>query len=79
MPEEEYSTLSIKLPTAFIDNLDELRTEWGLETKGSVIEKILEAVFEDSEVDDDEEFSWSKDVIAKIIREHAEKVESEEE
>ena len=55
MPEEEYSTLSIKLPKAFIDNLDELRIEWGLETKGSVIEKILEAVFEDSEVDDDEE------------------------
>ena len=55
MPEEEYSTLSIKLPTAFIDHLDELRTEWGLETKGSVIKKILEAVFEDSEVDDDEE------------------------
>ena len=57
MPEEEYSTLSIKLPKAFIDNLDELRTEWGLETKGSVIEKILETVFEDSEVDDDEELS----------------------
>ena len=78
MSEEEYSTLSIKLPTAFIDNLDELRTEWGLETKGSVIEKILEAVFEDSEVDDDEEFSWSKDVIAKMLRELAEKVERDE-
>ena len=57
MPEEEYSTLSIKLPTAFIDHLDELRTEWGLETKGSVIEKILEAVFNDSEEDDDEELN----------------------
>ena len=55
MSEEEYSTLSIKLPKAFIDNLDELRTEWGLETKGSVIEKILETVFNDAEVDDDEE------------------------
>jgi len=49
MPEEEYSTLSIKLPTAFIDHLDELRTEWGLETKGAVTEKILEAVFNDAE------------------------------
>ena len=57
MPEEEYSTLSIKLPTAFIDHLDELRTEWGLETKGSVIEKILEAVFNDAEEDDDDELN----------------------
>ena len=37
MPEEEYSTLSIKLPTAFIDHLDELRTEWGLETKAKTM------------------------------------------
>ena len=57
MSEEEYSTLSIKLPTAFIDHLDELRTEWGLESKGSVIEKILEAVFNDAEEDDDDELN----------------------
>ena len=55
MSEEEYSTLSIKLPTAFIDHLDELRTEWGLETKGSVIEKILEAVFKEEEEEEEED------------------------
>ena len=67
MSEEEYSTLSIKLPTAFIDHLDELRTEWGLETKGSVIEKILEAVFEDSEVDDDDELKQFNELLNKKL------------
>ncbi len=52
MSEQEYSTFSIKLPTACIDDIDELRTQWGVETRESVLEKLLEVVFEDSEEED---------------------------
>ncbi len=55
MSDQEYSTFSIKLPTAFIDDIDELRTQWGVETRESVLEKLLEVVFEDSEEDEDDE------------------------
>lgn len=44
MSEQEYSTVSIKLPTAFADRVEQLRTEWGLESKGSVIERLLEEI-----------------------------------
>ncbi len=59
MSEQEYSTFSIKLPTAFVDHLEQLRTEWGLESKGSVIERLLEEIFDESleEDDDDEDLS----------------------
>ena len=40
MSDQEYSTFSIKLPTAFVDYLEQLGTEWGLESKGSVIESF---------------------------------------
>ena len=55
MSDQEYSTFSIKLPTAFIDDIDELRTQWGVETRESVLEKLLEVVFEDSEEEEDDE------------------------
>ena len=55
MSEQEYSTFSIKLSTAFIDDIDELRTQWGVETRESVLEKLLEVVFEDSEEEEDDE------------------------
>ena len=45
MSDQEYSTFSIKLPIAFIDDIDELRTQWGVETRESVLEKLLEVVF----------------------------------
>ena len=55
MSEQEYSTFSIKLPIAFIDDIDEFRTQWGVETRESVLEKLLEVVFEDSEEEEDDE------------------------
>ena len=55
MSDQEYSTFSIKLPTALIDDIDELRAQWGVETRESVLEKLLEIVFEDSEEEEDYE------------------------
>ena len=54
MSDQKYSTFSIKLPTAFIDDIDELRTQWGVGSRESVLEKLLEVVFEDTEEEEDD-------------------------
>ena len=57
--------ISANLPKKFIDGLDELKKEWGLRSRGPVLERLLEEIFDDLnndnqnvisvEVDSDEE------------------------
>ena len=42
-----YMDLRVKLPIRMIEKLEELRKEWGLQSRSAVIERLLEVVFKE--------------------------------
>ena len=42
-----YMDLRVKLPIRMIEKLEELRKEWGLQSRSAVVERLLEIVLEE--------------------------------
>ena len=46
-PEGSSRRISLDLPTQHINHIDQLRKEWGLRARGDVLKRILEEIFPD--------------------------------
>ena len=44
--EKGFTEVTVKIPNHLIAGIDQLKTEWGLNSRGSVFERILEVVLE---------------------------------
>ena len=44
--EKGFTEVTLKIPNYLISGIDQLKTEWGLNRRGSVFERLLEVVLE---------------------------------
>ena len=44
-PENDYTEVRVRLPNRIIQKFEVLQKEWGLQSKGSVLERLLEEIF----------------------------------
>ena len=42
---EEHIRLSMLFPRSLLGNIDELREEWGLRSRGATVERLLQGLF----------------------------------
>ena len=42
---KDYTDVTMRLPNSLIDGVEALRKEWGLKSRGAVIERLLEDLF----------------------------------
>lgn len=45
--EEDRIDMQIKLPQSIVAKIDELRNQWGIRSRGDVIERLLQELFKD--------------------------------
>ena len=45
--EEERINLQIELPRSIVVKIDELRNQWGIQTRGDIIERLLQELFKE--------------------------------
>ena len=45
--EEERINVKIELPLSLLAKIDDLRIEWGIKSRGDIIEKLLQELFKD--------------------------------
>ena len=45
--EEERINVKIELPLSLLAKIDDLRIEWGIRSRGDIIERLLQELFKD--------------------------------
>ena len=45
--EEERINVKIELPISLLAKIDDLRIEWGIRSRGDIIERLLQELFKD--------------------------------
>jgi metal-responsive CopG/Arc/MetJ family transcriptional regulator len=45
--EEEHTNLNIELPLSLLAKIDDLRIQWGIKSRGDIIERLLQELFKD--------------------------------
>jgi metal-responsive CopG/Arc/MetJ family transcriptional regulator len=48
--EEERINVKIELPISLLAKIDDLRIEWGIKSRGDIVEKLLQEIFKDEAI-----------------------------
>jgi metal-responsive CopG/Arc/MetJ family transcriptional regulator len=48
--EEERISVKIELPLSLLVKIDDLRIEWGIKSRGDIIERLLQEIFKDEAI-----------------------------
>ena len=48
--EEERINVKIELPLSLLVKIDDLRIEWGIKSRGDIIERLLQEIFKDEAI-----------------------------
>jgi metal-responsive CopG/Arc/MetJ family transcriptional regulator len=48
--EEERINVKIELPLSLLAKIDDLRIEWGIKSRGDIIERLLQELFKDEAI-----------------------------